>query len=108
MCQVKFVIFPDINEQVNPGSKIWLPNVRSILKPYCEHCSVGQPSACSESSVGQPSACSVSSRSGEEGWLSTGVYMRTGCYSGGKAWGNCVIRPSDRVDGRREETACGQ
>ena len=25
------------NEQVNPGSKTWLPNVRSILKPYCEH-----------------------------------------------------------------------
>ena len=38
MCQVKYVICPDTNEQVNPGSKIWLPNVRSILKPYCEHC----------------------------------------------------------------------
>ena len=38
MCQVKYVICPDINEQVNPGSKIWLPNVRSILKLYCEHC----------------------------------------------------------------------
>ena len=38
MCQVKYVICPDINEQVNPGSKIWLPNVRSFLKPYCEHC----------------------------------------------------------------------
>ena len=37
MCQVKYIICPDINEQVNPGSKIWLPNVRSILKPYCEH-----------------------------------------------------------------------
>ena len=37
MCQVKYVICPDINEQVNPGSKIWLPNVQSILKPYCEH-----------------------------------------------------------------------
>ena len=36
MCQVKYVICRDINEQVNPGSKIWLPNVRSILKPYCE------------------------------------------------------------------------
>ena len=24
--------------QVNPGSKIWLPNVWSILKPYCEPC----------------------------------------------------------------------
>ena len=35
MCQVKYVICLDINEQVNPGSKIWLPNVRSILKPYC-------------------------------------------------------------------------
>ena len=35
MCQVKYVICPDINEQVNPGSKIWLPNVWSILKPYC-------------------------------------------------------------------------
>ena len=38
MCQVKYVICPDINEQVNPGSKIWLPNVRSFLKSYCEHC----------------------------------------------------------------------
>ena len=39
MCQVKYVICPDINEQVNPGSKIWRPPyVRSILKPYCEHC----------------------------------------------------------------------
>ena len=37
MCRVKYVICPDINEQVNPGSKIWLPNVRLILKPYCEH-----------------------------------------------------------------------
>ena len=37
MCQVKYVICPDINEQVNPGSKIWLPNVRAILKPYCKH-----------------------------------------------------------------------
>ena len=39
MCQVKYVFCPDINEQVNPGSQIRLPNVRSILKPYCEHCS---------------------------------------------------------------------
>ena len=38
MCQVKYVICLGINEQVNPGSKIWLPNVRSILKPYCEPC----------------------------------------------------------------------
>ena len=38
MCQVKYVICPDINEQVNPGSKTWLLNVRSILKPYCEPC----------------------------------------------------------------------
>ena len=37
MCQDKYVICPDINKQVNPGSKIWPPNVRSILKPYCEH-----------------------------------------------------------------------
>ena len=29
----QYVICLDINEQVNPGSKIWLPNVRSILKP---------------------------------------------------------------------------
>ena len=32
MCQVKYVICPDINEQVNPGSKTWLLNVRSTLK----------------------------------------------------------------------------
>ena len=32
----KYVICLGINEQVNPGSKIWLPNVRSILKPYWE------------------------------------------------------------------------
>ena len=35
--QNKYVICLDINEQVNPGSKIWPTNVRSILKPYCEH-----------------------------------------------------------------------
>ena len=39
--KVKYVICLDKNEQVNPGSKIWLPNVRSILKPYCEHCPEG-------------------------------------------------------------------
>ena len=39
MCQVKYVICLGINEQVNPGSKMWLPNVRSLLKPYCEPCS---------------------------------------------------------------------
>ena len=36
--RVKYVICLDINEQVNPGSKIWLPNVRSFLKPYCGPC----------------------------------------------------------------------
>ena len=33
MCLVKYAICPDTNEQVNPESKIWLPNIRSILKP---------------------------------------------------------------------------
>ena len=39
--QIIYVNCPDINEQVNPGSNIWLPNVRSILKPYCVPCSIG-------------------------------------------------------------------
>ena len=31
MCQIKYVICLDINEQVNPGSKIRVTNVPSIL-----------------------------------------------------------------------------
>ena len=35
-CTVRCVICLDINEEVNSGSNIWLPNVQSILKAYCE------------------------------------------------------------------------
>ena len=85
MRQVKYVICLDINEQVNPGSKIWLPNVQSILKPYCEPCS-RQPKLSQDGPSNAEAIQDGSLPSGITVWL---LKIEPNAWAGGK--GSCAV-----------------